>query len=527
MKKVSLFLLFAFIVNLSFASNKHAIDYYDAGDLNKAKELFLSSSKLDATDFYYLGKIYFREGDEAKAKESFDKGLALDPEFLYNKVGLSALLLKTNKKEADKQLKAISRHKQYKKDANMQVEIAEIYARNKMNDLAQIYIAKAKKADKKSALPYILEGNLLMEQRKSNDAAVMFENALYFDPNSKIALVKLAQLYVGTRRQIAFEHLDKATSIDPNYLYGWKTQADLRREVGFYKEAKEAFEKYLTLVEPTPEDYQIYGQILYFSDDFDQALEALNKADDNTVTTRLKMYSKYKQDKYDEAIPLAEKLIQNTAKDKLIYQDYTNYSKMLIAQKEYSKAAEYYEAAYELDPEGSIKLSDVAKLYERGKDFEKAIEYYQKIVDAGDYTMADIYNLGVANYTAGNDAVTYPDVDKRVNFLTKATEVFGEMKELFPDHYLGLLSQARAQSSIDPETKLGLAKPYYEEVMPMLLQDEEARKSEILEANIYLAVYYFKKDEYRKSKPYWEKVLELDPDNASAKQVLESLKTVL
>ena len=51
---------------------------------------------------------------------------------------------------------------------------------------------------------------------------------MYFDPNSKIALVKLAQLYVGTRKQIVFDYLDKAVKLDPNYEYGWLTLADLR-----------------------------------------------------------------------------------------------------------------------------------------------------------------------------------------------------------------------------------------------------------------------------------------------------------
>ena len=97
----------------------------------------------------------------------------------------------------------------------MHVAIAEAFARNNNTALMQTYLNAAKKADKKSALPYILEGNLLMEQGNRNEAAVKFENALYFDPNSKIALVKLAQLYLGTRRQIAFDYLDRANSIDP------------------------------------------------------------------------------------------------------------------------------------------------------------------------------------------------------------------------------------------------------------------------------------------------------------------------
>lgn len=526
MKKGMFILLLSFVMTLSFASNKTAIDYYDAGDLKKAKELFLATSNPDAMDMYFLGKIFAREGDATKATESFNKGLSLDPNNLYNSVGLAGLKLKSNQKDANKELKGISKNKLYKKNAHMQVEIAEVYARNGMKDLSNIYLALAKKADKQSPLPYIMEGNLLMEQGKGNDAAVQFENAIYFDPNSKIALVKLAQLYVGTRRQIAFEYLDKATAIDPNYEYGWKTQADLRREVGFYAEAREAFEKYLSLVSPTADDYQIYGQILYFAQDYDAALESLNKANENTVTTRLKMYSKFEQGKYDEAIALADKLIATTAKDKMIYQDYSNYSKMLSSKKDYAGAAKYLELAYEADPDRGASLSEIAKMYERAKDYDKAVEIYQKITNGNEYTLADVYSLGVTLYSAGTDKVTFPEEEKRFEYLKKASEHFAGMNEQFPDHYLGLFWQARCESQLDPETIEGLAKPYYEQVLPKLLETPDERKSEITEANIYLGVYYLKQDKYKEAKPYWEKVLELDPNNATAIQVLESLNSV-
>lgn len=520
-------ILFAAFFTLLSASNTTAIDYYESGDLKKAKTLFLSTSNLDAMDYYYLGQILLREKNTTAAAENFNKGLQADPANLYNSVGLAAIQMATDPKGAEKALKSIGNNKQYKKNAQMQVAIAEAFAHNNNQTQYQSYLARAKKADKKSALPFISEGNQLMAQGNNNEAAVRFENAVYFDPNSKIALVKLAQLYVGTRRQMAFDYLDKATTIDPNYEYGWKTQADLRREVGFYPEAKAAFENYLKLVKPTPEDQQIYGQILYFAEEYDAALSALDKAPANTVTNRLKMYSKYDQGKFDEALPLAQALINTAPKADLIYQDYAYYADMLNKTRDYTNSARYFEQAYLLDTTRTGTITDIARAYDRAKDYPKAIEYYIRAMEVNpEHTMADIYSLGAAYYSAGTDTTATPAALQRTEYLKKAAETFGEMATIFPDHYLGLLSQARANSAMDPETTAGLAKPLYEKVLPILMQTPDERKNEIMEVYQYMGIYHLKKDQYPQSRTYWVKVLELDPANAIAKQVIASIDSV-
>ncbi len=509
------------------AKNGTAIDYYESGDLNKAKSIFLADKNLDAMDYYYLGQIYLKEKNEKKASEAFTKGTNLDTENLYNQVGLARIQLVNDPKGAEKVLKGISGNKLYKKDVQMQVAIAEAFARNGSNDIAQTYLSKAKKADKKSALPYILEGNLFMEKNNQNEAAVRFENAVYFDPNSKIALVKLAQLYVGTRRQIAFDYLDRATTIDPNYEYGWKTQADLRREAGFYPEARAAFENYLKLVNPTPEDNQIYGQILYFSKDYNAAMEALAKAPVNTVTNRLKMYIMHDQERFEDAVTYAQALTTNSKNGELIRQDYIYYANALNKTKDFEKAGNYFELAFEKDTTKFSTLTDAARAYDKAKDYPKAIETYEKVLVVNpEHSMADIYSLGVACYGAGTDVATIPDSLQRASYLVKAGEVFGKMAELFPEHYLGYLYQARSNSALDPNTTLGLAKPYYEKVLEICLLNSEERRNEILEVYQYMGIYYLKTDKYPQSREFWVKVLEIDPNNATAKQVIASIDSV-
>lgn len=50
MKKGMILTVFVALFTMLSASNKTAIDYYESGDMKKAKSLFLASSKLDAVD---------------------------------------------------------------------------------------------------------------------------------------------------------------------------------------------------------------------------------------------------------------------------------------------------------------------------------------------------------------------------------------------------------------------------------------------------------------------------------------------
>ncbi len=520
-KGILLTLLVTLFVYMS-ASNQTAIDYYLSGDIKTAKERFSQTEKLDALDNYYLGLISIKENELEKAKTYFDAGLAIDPENVYNKIGLATLNMQKNQKATDKLLKKL--WKTDKRNVNLGVAVAEAYLLNHNAKKADYYISKAIKYNKKSAEPYILEGVYLENENKQNDAAVKYENALYFNPNSKIALVKLAQLYVRTQKRIAFEYLQKATTIDPNYEYAWKTQARLRYKNGFYPQAKVAQEKYMALITPTPDDYQTYAEILYFNDDYKGTKENLKKSPVNTVTNRLNMYTYYKEDNYDKAINYATALFEITPKEKVITQDYKYYADMLYKGKKYSEAGQAYENAYNTDTTDNDLLKVASGAFKKGKNYPKAIELYEKMLNKKSAkTMADYYSLGGMYTKASKDTIFSPTQEIRFGYLKKADETYGKMTELFPSHYLGYLLRARANSLLDPETTEGLGKPYYEKAIEVMLPEADKRQNELKEAYQYMVIHYLKTDNYPESRAYCEKVLEIDPNNGLAKKVIKSI----
>lgn len=114
----------------------------------------------------------------------------------------------------------------------------------------------------------------------------------------------------------------------------------------------------------------------------------------------------------------------------------------------------------------------------------------------------------------------------------QSDKAFGTVSERIPDSYLGYFWRARANAALDPQTILGLAKPYYEKVIEIVTsKDDGSNNNELVEAYRYLSYYYYLSFEKSKSaedkehvRSYSEKILALDPENGVAKQLLEAVK---
>lgn len=515
MKKSLMFALFLGCISFAYSSNKMAIDYYGAGDYAKAKSLF-KAGNMDAMDNYYLGQIYLSENKNDSAKYCFEKGLQLDPENGYNKVGLATL------SKDDKVLKDISKEKSYKKNAQMMIAIAQAYQTIGDASKSDSYVSKAKKVDKKSSLPYLFEGDQLLAQKKTSDAASKYDNAIYFDANDKLAYLKSAKVYENVRAQVAIDYLKKALEIDPNYAPGLKTLANIYYSKGFYPEALETYEKYLSVVTPIPSDYEDYAKILYFNKKYNDALTAINKAPNTFVMNRLRMYSLNSLNQYDDALATADKFFKMKAKtDSIISLDYTTYADLLSGKKDYVNAAKNYEKAYIMDTTQVDLLKDVAKTYSDAKDYDKAISYYDKLTTAPGASLADIFTLGQTEYFAGND--TTLTSANRKKYLVMADSTFSKISNELPDNYLGSFWRARTNSALDPETTLGLAKPYYDKAVGIMKTDPQQYKSQLLEAYRYGVVYSVKANDTKGAIKYLNDMLVVDPENTWAGAVLKQL----
>ena len=145
-------LLFTFLINsilfstFAVEESKKGIEFYKFGAMEPAKLILLDSYKNSnankAEIGYYLGEIYFTEGKKDSASYYFKEGLAANPDYVLNEVGLAKLQLKGNPTVTEASLKKIA--DKNKKKTDVLVAIAKAYFQNGMNEKALEYTAKAK-----------------------------------------------------------------------------------------------------------------------------------------------------------------------------------------------------------------------------------------------------------------------------------------------------------------------------------------------------------------------------------------------
>mgnify|MGYP000802141154 CR=1 FL=1 len=151
------------------------------------------------------------------------------------------------------------------------------------------------------------------------------------------------------------------------------------------------------------------------------------------------------------------------------------------------------------DPNNTFYLYVKGYLYHNMKDYDKAIEFYKKTIEV-DPNYAEAYsNLGLIYCLQAQD------------FSEKATTDINDPK------------YKEDQATL--KTFYEKAKPYYEKVAEMLLAKNEPRyNSALIECYSYLGYYYLLKSDYPVSKEYWNKILAIDPTNATAKKALDGIK---
>ena len=86
--------------------------------------------------------------------------------------------------------------------------------------------------------------------------------------------------------------------------------------------------------------------------------------------------------------------------------------------------------------------------------------------------------------------------------------------------------RARVNGQMDPDSKLGLAKPYYEKLIELIeprAEKDATERARIIEAYRYMIGYNFVvKEDKAAAKAFASKLQAIDPENEIAKQVLEA-----
>ena len=536
-KKHLIIAFFVALVTAVYGQSNLGIDYFALGEYQIAKKYFENqvSQKPTAESYYYLGEIAYAEGNMDQAKAFYAKGIETEPTYMLNYIGQGKLLLKTDKKEAETAFS--NALKNDKKDAGLNVAIAQAYYVNGMKDLALTRIALAEKYNKKSALIYTFEGDILQDDAKLGDAGKKlgeagqkYEQATYFDTSYTIASLKYAILYQSINPETAIDLFLKIFPKHPDYTVINKYLGQSYHAAGRYPEAIESYKTYFAEKNYMVDDIIRFASDYYFTDKFDESValinEGLQREPDNFVLNRFKMYNASKT-KDASGLSIANRFfsLPTTAKSFFTTEDTLAYGRVLANAGQYEKSLDQYNKVL---ASGNVKADtykDIATTYTKMGDDISAIDNYLKYIDliGSDNVLAiDYFKLGSAYYAAGTSKKI--DSVKAKEYLVKADTIFGIVCQKSSEgSYTGYYWRGNTNAAMDPEAALGLAKPYYEATIKIILNRPNGYdnlKNILIRAYYYMAYYYYTREDKTNSTIYSNKILELDPNNTDAKTLL-------
>ena len=532
-------------VTAAFASDYNdGIEYFKAGQVENAKTI-LERTINDATTnkaeaFYYLGEIAFVNKNYEEAAKYYAEGLLVDPEYRFNLIGQGKLQLMSDPKAAAKTFKEAV--KGYKKEAlaPLQLAIAKAYYETAVPGYEKP-LAQAKKANSRLADIYVFEGDIFAADGDKGQAAGYYEMAKNFDVNCIEAYIKYCQVYFDINSQMAIAMLEDLNQLAPNSALAQRELAEAYYDDQQYTRAAAAYEHYVANPNHFEEDRVRLATLLFYGKRFDEsyalAQEILANDPDNFVLNRIVMYNLFETTKYAEAREAARKFFVLTPGEGQVFidRDFKCYGDILMKLKMCKEAAAAYAKAYELDKEEIVHLMDVSRAYESAEMFAEAVNYFDLYIDAAGekVRVMDYFRFGQTCYRVG-----MADTINGGQYLIKADTLFAAVTEKTPDNYLGHQWRARVAAARDPETTLGLAKPYYEKTIEVLDQNankanpNKAQVAAYIECYKYLGYFNYlkayaepaKAAEYKEqTRYYWNKMLEYDPNNAEITEALKNL----
>lgn len=437
-------------------------------------------------------------------------------------------LIKSKPADLADQMKAI--YKKNKKNAEVLSGIGRAYYDIKDTANAKTYAEYALKANSNCGSAYVLLGDLAARANDGGGAAQYYEQAIYAEPANPDAYYKYASVYRKVSPQGAVDKLEELRQHRPDIA------VDALKGRIYY--SSNEFEKAIACFEKADKnvmeesDITSYAMSLWFTQKYKESLDVvkfgLQKNPRDAAYNRLAFFNCTDLKDYDNALVYADALFNKSDSAKFSYFDYTYYGNALSGAKKHTEAIEMYKKALEQDFEDKSKRAGVIKQlaegYKQNDDYENAIKTYQEFLTAVEKPSAnDVVGLALL-YTQYASTL---EGDARTENFKKAEGTYNDLKAKFPDaEEYAIYKIAQVNSYMDPETTEGLAKPYYEELAAKIeprAEKDASDKARLIESYSYLGYYYLLKEDMDTSTSYWNKILEIDPENAKAKQVIESL----
>lgn len=469
---------------------------------------------------FELGRVYQMRSLPDSAAVAFNKAAGTTP---FGMVAAGrALLAKNDVAGADAKFNDAAKAGKMK-DVRILTLITQAYAEsgNKaVVDKALPYVKAAETASKGKDNPTLMiaRGDLYqLSDTGGGEAMNSYDRAIAADANNAEAYYKRGALNVRTRNGgEALTNLDKAIALNPNYTPAIKEKAEMYFAANQYDKATSTFQDYVGKAENSPNTTAEYAAFLYQGKKYPEALEQINKVlavePNNFTMNRLKAYALYETKDYAGAAAAMDQFMKIAPPEKILPQDYSYQSKILVQTGKASEAMSVLQKAIDGTNDPSQKrdlLNDKVVVLTAQKDYKGAAQVQKQIAAMAGSDLTDQFRLGLANSRAG----MYQQADSVFNIINTAK----------PDYIPAYQYRAQANAGLDQDASKGTAKPYYEKYIQMASASPDKYKSGLVESYDYLALYSLKSNNKAEASSYVEKALALDPADERAITIKKNL----
>lgn len=498
----------------------------------EAEKMFLSLCEKEnkPVNFFETGKILLILNKIDEAKSYFSKAANADKENLLYQAGEGFIALKAkDTAKANAVFNKIVENDEYDTPA-IYLEIADMYNKLSITDnkfaVNLLLNYKNSKKYKKSAEFFLIMGYLNSNGSNASLAIENFNNAIYFDDELVEPYLAIAKIYQKIKNYTDAEsNLNTALNLDTTFAPTYLEYSEFYSNTKQYEKAVTSYKKYMDLSEVTENKKAEYATLLFLAKMYQESIneikDIINTKYFDKQLSHILAYNYFFVNDYNEGVKAFEKYFKTIPENEITATDYEYYGKLNMGINIDSTALQSLNKAVNMDSSKTILYGDIAALYFKMKKWDDAANNYKlKIAATGKLSLKEYFDLGRC-YMIKKD-------------YNNADSTYAKVIEIKPDFPLGYLMSARAKSSIDTTSELGLAKANYEKFIELAEKSStpEKYKADLIEAYSYLGYFYYLKKEdpaYSTNwqelfKQNWNKVLVLDPNNVQAKEALKTVK---
>jgi Flp pilus assembly protein TadD len=539
MKKIGLIASLVLMGSASFAQDikegKQFLNYERYESAEGVFQKLLTANPNNTEAAYWLGQTYLypnREPiDTAEAKALYQKTLQANPNDALMMIGVGQIeLMEGNKTDARNRFETAINNTKKRDLADVLYAVGRANIDPKNGDI--LYgIEKLKQAaerDKKNPDIYNEIGYGYWKLHDGGNATSNYQMALTLDPSDARASFMIGRIFETQgygQESVYMRYYADAMREDANFapVYYWLYTYYYQRDVN---KAAEYLNKYVAVADNDSKNCYAKASLFYvskkYAETITQADACITAAGQKTFPNLygLKAYAYDKMGDSLKARESFEKFFSVVNPDNVGPTDYATYGKVLLKfPGSEAEGMSYIEKAINMDTVLSSKIktiTDLAKGYASQNNFAEAGKWYGKVLQVdSSYGKTDLFYAGYNDYRGGN--------------YKTADSVFQIYQKKFPSDVYGWYLGARSKEGMDTTYELGLAKPFYEKVIAIsdTTTDKASIKSFIIPAYRYMVAYFYNiKQQTDSATIFNNKILEIDPADATALKTKDALEAV-